>query len=269
MPRSGSGRRSLSRTESKTGRYAASAVPQGKVTDLAVDATLRAAAPFQARRRDGATNPTAVLVEQHDLRQKIREKKVGNLIMFCLDTSGSMGAQERMTATKGAILSLLIDAYQRRDRVGLVVFRGDRAELLLSPTGSAEMAQKHLVAVPTGGRTPLAHGLALALDTLRNCLALNRRALPLLVLVSDGRANVSRSGGDPVCDAEQVAGQIKAAGIRAIAIDTERDVVSFGLVRRICEEMGGTYLRLEELRAEPIISAVRTETYRNREGSQS
>ena len=269
MSRSGSGRRSLSRTESKTGRYAASVVPQGKVTDLAVDATLRAAAPFQARRRDGTTIPTAVLIEQHDLRQKIRKKKVGNLIMFCLDTSGSMGVQERMTATKGAILSLLIDAYQRRDRVGLVVFRGDRAELLLSPTGSAEMAHKHLVAVPTGGRTPLAHGLALALDTLRNCLALDRRALPLLVLVSDGRANVGRWGRDPVGDAEQVAKQIKAAGIRAIAVDTERDVVSFGLVRRVCEEMGGTYLRLEELRAEPIISAVRMETYRSREGSQA
>ncbi|MBN1628383.1 MAG: putative cobaltochelatase [Thermoleophilia bacterium] len=269
MARSGSGRRSMSRTESKAGRYVGSAVPQGKVTDLALDATLRAAAPLQARRRGDSAVQSAVVLEKHDLRQKIREKKVGNLIMFCLDTSGSMGVRERMTATKGAILSLLIDAYQRRDRVGLVAFRGDGADLLLPPTGSAEMAQRHLDGVPTGGRTPLAHGLVLAMETLKNCLAIDKRALPLLVLVSDGRANVSYQGAEPVAGAEQVARQIKAARIKSIAIDTERDVVSFGLVRQICDEMGGTYLRLEELRAEPIISAVRTETYRNKGDLQS
>jgi magnesium chelatase subunit D len=260
MARSGSGRRSMSRTDSKTGRYVASRVPQGKVTDLALDATLRAAAPFQVRRRSDSAAQSLVVLERHDLRQKIREKKVGNVIMFCLDTSGSMGVRERMTATKGAILSLLIDAYQRRDRVGLVVFRGAGAELLLSPTGSAEMAERHLADIPTGGRTPLAHGLALAMETLKNCVTIDKHALPLLVLVSDGRANVGRREAEPLADAEQVARQIKAARIKSIAIDTERDVVSFGLMRRMCDAMGGTYLRLEELRAEPIISAVRIET---------
>ncbi|MGI5939954.1 MAG: putative cobaltochelatase [Thermoleophilia bacterium] len=268
MARSGSGRRSMSRTDSKAGRYVASVLPQGKVTDLALDATLRAAAPFQVRRRSDSAAQSLVVVERHDLRQKVREKKVGNVIMFCLDTSGSMGVQERMAATKGAILSLLIDAYQRRDRVGLVAFRGSGAELLLPPTGSAEMAQRHLADIPTGGRTSLAHGLALAMETLKNCVAIDKHALPLLVLVSDGRANVGRQGAEPLADAEQVAREIKAARIKSIAIDTERDVVSFGLMRRMSDAMGGTYLRLEELRAEPIISAVRIETYRSKGGSR-
>ena len=146
MSRSGSGRRSLSRTESKTGRYAASVVPQGKVTDLAVDATLRAAAPFQVRRRDGTTIPTAVLIEQPTCVE-VRKKKVGNLIMFCLDTSGSMGVQERMTATKGHPL-----AADRRvsapGRVGLVVFRG--IERNCCYPRPAVNGHKHLVAVPPG-----------------------------------------------------------------------------------------------------------------------
>jgi magnesium chelatase subunit D len=227
------------------------------VEDLAFDATLRVAAPFQNRRKKESGGQEALLIENSDLREKVRERKVGNLIVFVVDASGSMAAEERMIATKGAILSLLLDAYQRRDRVGMVVFRKNTAELLLPPTNSVELAQKCLAKLPTGGRTPMAHGLKLGLETIREHKRRNKEAIPLLVLVSDGRANVPLNGGDPVEEAKTVAREISLAGIRSIAIDTERDFIAFGLVKQICAEMGGKYLRLEELSAAPMASAVR------------
>ena len=257
IPRSGTGRRSKSRTNTKAGRYVGSMIPRGKVTDLALDATLRAAAPFQVRRRRENPQACGLIIESFDFRQKVRERKVRNLILFVLDASGSMAAEERMAAAKGAVLSLLLDAYQRRDRVGMVVFRGKKAELVLPPTNSVELAQKYLAELPTGGRTPLAHGLKLALDTIKEQRWRDKHIIPLLVLISDGRANVSLGGGDPVEEAKRVAREIRAANIRSIAVDTEQGFPTFGLVRQICDEMGGTYLRLEELKSEPIASAVR------------
>jgi magnesium chelatase subunit D len=258
MQRSGSGRRSKSRSNSKTGRYVDSAVPKGKVSDLAFDATLRAAAPFQNRRKKQSDCGKALLIEKCDLREKIRERKMGNLIMFVVDASGSMAAEERMIATKGAILSLLLDAYQRRDRVGMIAFRKDRAEMVLPPTNSVELAQRCLSRLPTGGRTPMAHGLKFGLDAIRDCMRRDKEAIPLLALVSDGRTNVNLYGGDPVEEAKTIARAIKSAGIKSIAIDTERDFITFGLVNQICAEMGGKYLRLEELSAAPIALAVRS-----------
>ncbi|MCW4034099.1 MAG: putative cobaltochelatase [Candidatus Bathyarchaeota archaeon] len=257
MQRKGSGRRSKTRTNSKTGRYVASVIPNGKVQDLAFDATLRAAAPFQNRRRQDSDSQNALLIEKCDLRQKVREKKLGNLIVFVVDASGSMAAEERMTATKGAILSLLLDAYQRRDRVGMVAFRKNCAELVLPPTNSVELAQRCLSNLPTGGRTPMAHGLKSGLETIRSWMQRDKEAIPLLALVSDGRANVDLNGGDPVEEAKALARDIKMSGIKSIAIDTERDFITFGLVKQICNEMGGKYLRLEELSAAPLVSAVR------------
>lgn len=256
-PRNKTGRRSKSRTRSKTGRYVSSVIPQGKTADLAFDATLRAAAPFQARRREEMLGQNALLIESHDLREKVREKKVGNLILFVLDASGSMAAEERMVATKGAVVSLLLDAYQRRDQVGMVVFRGKTAELVLPPTNSVELAQKHLAQLPTGGRTPLAHGLKLGLETLKEHLWRDKHGIPLLVLVSDGRANVSLNNGNPVEEAKKIAREIKAANIKSITIDTEQGLVAFRLVEEICTELGGVYLRLEELKSAPIASAVK------------
>jgi magnesium chelatase subunit D len=257
IQRSSRGRRSKSRSNSKNGRYVDSAVPKGKVEDLAFDATLRAAAPFQNRRKKGSNGEGAVLIENSDLREKVRERKVGNLVVFVVDASGSMAAEERMTATKGAILSLLLDAYQRRDRVGMVVFRKNTAELVLPPTNSVELAQKCLAKLPTGGRTPMAHGLNVGLETVKEYIRRDKKAIPLLVLVSDGRANVPLNGGDPVEEAKMVAREINSAGIKSIAIDTERDFITFRLVEQICAEMAGKYLRLEELSAAPIASAVR------------
>ncbi|MGB9841581.1 MAG: putative cobaltochelatase [Candidatus Bathyarchaeales archaeon] len=257
MPRSCTGRRSKSRSKAKTGRYVDSVIPKGKVADLAFDATLRAAAPYQLQRKNGSDCANALLIEKSDLREKVRERKVGNLIMFVVDASGSMAAEERMTATKSAILSLLLDAYQRRDRVGMVVFRKNTAELVLPPTNSVDLAQKCLVNLPTGGRTPMAHGLNLGLTVIREYMRRDKEAIPLLVLVSDGRANVSLNGGDPVEEAKAVARAISSAGINSIAIDTERSFITLGLVRQVCAELGGKYFQLEELAAAPIISAVR------------
>ena len=257
IPRSETGRRSKSRTNSKAGRYVGSMIPRGKVTDLALDATLRAAAPFQARRRKENPGSRGLIIESFDLRQKVREKKVGNLILFVLDASGSMAAEERMAAAKGAVLSLLLDAYERRDRVGMVVFRGERAKLVLPPTNSVELARKLLRELPTGGRTPLASGLKLAFDIIEQQRRKEKETIPLLVLISDGRANASLESGDPVEEAKKAAREIREANIRSIAIDTERGFPALGLVREICDEMGGVYLRLEELRSEPIASAVR------------
>jgi magnesium chelatase subunit D len=257
VERSGAGRRSKSISNSKTGRYVDSAIPKGKVTDLAFDATFRAAAPFQRQRKEETGAHAGLLIEKPDFREKIRERKVGSLIMFVVDASGSMAAEERMAATKGAVLSLLLDAYQRRDRVGMVVFRKEKAELVLPPTNSVELAQRFLSTLPTGGRTPLAHGLSLGLETIQKYLLRNKQTIPLLALVSDGRANVPLNGGDPVEDAKRVAREIGCSGIKAIAIDTERGFLTFGLVKQVSDEMKGRYLRLEELSAAPIVSAVR------------
>lgn len=255
--RNSSGRRSKSKSNAKIGRYVGSVIPrEGGVVDLAFDATLRAAAPYQVRRRKESGSQTPLLIEDWDLREKVRERKIGNLILFVVDASGSMAAEERMTAAKGAILSLLVDAYQKRDRVGMVVFRKDKAELVLPPTRSIELAQKSLAELPTGGRTPLAHGLKLGLETLRNCLARDKHAVPLLVLVSDGRANVSLCNGDPIEEAKMMAEEIRLAGINSIVIDVEQDFVSFGLLQQVCARMSGKYLRLEELNANAIASVV-------------
>ena len=202
------GRRARTVSGTPSGRYVGAAIPQDKATDLALDATLRAAAPHQVERRRPHPNPLpegegtngdgngtdsapAFLIEPHDVREKVRETKTGSLILFVVDASGSMGAQRRMVAVKGAILSLLLDAYQRRDRVGLIAFRGTTAQVLLPPTSSVDLAHALLSEMPTGGRTPLSRGLLLAMEVIETEKQKDRNVLPLLVVLSDGRANVA------------------------------------------------------------------------------
>lgn len=249
--REGSGRRS--RTITGEGRYVKSNIPKGKVTDLAFDATLRAASPHQIKRK----GELAVKLEKSDLREKVRERKIGNTLLFLVDASGSMGAQARMTAAKGAILSLLIDAYQKRDRVGLVAFKGNNAEVLLPPTSSVELARKYLQSLPTGGKTPLSQGLFKGCEVLSKEMEKNKNALPLLILISDGKANVSMGGGKPVDEAKQMAAMIKSAGIKSLVIDAEQSFIGLGLAQEISNELGAKYLKLEELRAQDIVSSIR------------
>ena len=172
LKREGSGRRSV--TESRDGKYVRSRIPETIGMDIALDATIRAAAPHQMGRKGSL----AVKIEASDLREKVRERKMGNTVLFVVDASGSMGAQQRMTAVKGAILSLLIDAYQKRDRVGLVVFRGQTAEVLLPPTSSVELARKYMQHLPVGGKTPLAQGLSKAFEVIQREKMINPHTIP-------------------------------------------------------------------------------------------
>jgi magnesium chelatase subunit D len=249
--REGNGRRSV--TESPDGKYVRSRIPETIGPDIALDATIRAAALHQR----GRTGDLAVRIETSDLREKVRERKMGNTVLFVVDASGSMGAQQRMTAVKGAILSLLIDAYQKRDRVGLVAFRGNGAEVLLSPTSSVELARTSMQSLPVGGKTPLAHGLFTGFEVLKRELMINRHTIPRMILISDGRANVSMGSGTPLEDAKEMASRIREAGISSLVIDSEQSFISFGLAQSISEEMGGRYLKLEDLQADQIADIVK------------
>ena len=286
-PRRVSGRRSKTVGGVAVGRYVAARPPQEKVTDLALDATLRVAAPHQQKRRaavaavrdeqttdDCQTTPVpSVLIERWDLREKVRESKTGSLVLFVVDASGSMAAQRRMVAVKGAVLSLLIDAYQRRDRVGLIAFRGTEAELLLPPTSSVELARIRLADMPTGGRTPLTKGLYLALQVFEAERLKDSEVLPLMVLLSDGRANVSlgsmQSKGGPVPDlgpgqqgptaleAREVASLFREHHIPSVVVDTEIGMLKFGLALPIAEAMDAQYIRLDDLQADGLAQAIR------------
>ena len=262
--RRSSGRRSTTVTDSSSGRYVRARQPQGGTSDLALDATLRTAAPHQESRRaalsedDAPTVLPAVLIEPWDIREKVRESKAGSLVLFVVDASGSMGAQRRMVAVKGAILSILLDAYQRRDRVGLVSFRGTAAQLLLPPTNSVDLAQAQLREMPTGGRTPLSAGLFKAMEVMETERTKDRDVLPMLVLLSDGRANVTTAGAvSPTEEARAAAAIVREARIPAVVVDTEDGYVRLGLAAPIAESMGARCIRLDDLRAETLADTVR------------
>ena len=253
--RKGSGRRSKTLTSSRQGRYIKSTIPHEKTTDLAFDATLRAAAPYQLTREK---NGNSIIIHESDFRKKVREKKIGNLVLFVVDASGSMGARQRMVASKGAVLSMLMDAYQKRDKVGLIAFKGDSAELLLPPTSSIELAQKYLQEMPTGGKTPLSKGLAKGYEVIKAELRRDPDTCPFMVLISDGRANVSMNGEPPLQEITTVATRLREEGIQSAVIDTESSMIKFGLAQKISTALGATYLTLEDLKADSIVNAVRT-----------
>lgn len=253
--RKGSGRRSKTLSSSKKGRYIKSTIPHEKTTDLAFDATLRAAAPYQPVREK---NGNFVIIHESDFRKKVREKKIGNLVLFIVDASGSMGAQQRMVASKGAVLSMLMDAYQKRDKVGLIAFKGEGSELVLPPTSSVEMAQKYLEELPTGGKTPLSHGLMKGYETIQAELRRDPETCPFMVLISDGRANVSMNGKSPVQETITIASMFRKECIQSAVIDTESSMIKFGLAQEISSALGARYLALEDLKADSIVEAVRS-----------
>lgn len=252
--REGSGKRSRTVANSARGRYIRYTFPRGKVRDIAFDATLRAAAPFQ-NSRTGSGN--ALTVMKSDFRQKVREMRTGSTILFVVDASGSMGANQRMKAVKGAILSLLNDAYQKRDKVGMIAFRKDSAELLLGITRSVDLAQRCLMNLPTGGKTPLASGLLRGYKILKAAKAKDPNTVPYLVLVSDGRANVSLNGGNPVKEAMEIAEHIATEGIRTLVIDTEKDFIKLELAEKLATVLKADYCKLEDMREGEIETIVR------------
>ncbi|WP_255952668.1 putative cobaltochelatase [Streptomyces odontomachi] len=243
------GRRSRARTEQ--GRTTGARRPRGALTALHLAATVRAAAPHQrARGRTG----TGLLVRRDDLRQAVREGREGNLVLFVVDASGSMAARRRMSAVKGAVLSLLLDAYQRRDKVGLVTFRGTAAAVALPPTSSVDTAAARLTSLPTGGRTPLAAGLLRAHEVLRVERLRDPARRPLLVVVTDGRAT---GGADPLGRAGRAAGLFAGDGTASVVVDCESGPVRLGLAGRLAGQLGGATVTLGELRAEALSGLVR------------
>ena len=267
-PSRAAGRRATAETGGSAGRYVRARPPEQHNAGLALDATLRAAAPHQAGRRAAAGRQVAgdadddgvLLLESWDLREKVRESKAGSLVLFVVDASGSMGAQRRMVAVKGAVLSLLLDAYQRRDRVGLVAFRGGGAQTLLPPTGSVDLAQQQLQEMPTGGRTPLSAGLHRALEVVETERVKDRHLRPLLVLLSDGRANVTAAGvtgAAATAEAAQAGALVQQRKIPAVVVDTEDGYVRLGLAQPLAEAMQAHYLKLEDLQADGLAGSVR------------
>jgi magnesium chelatase subunit D len=198
----------------------------------------------------------AINVERGDVRNKVRKRKVSASIVFCVDASGSMAASTRMQATKTAVLELLVGAYQHRDRVGLVSFRGDGAEVLLAPTASVELAQLRLKDLATGGATPLAHGIVRSLELLAAERRRNDGVVPWLVLVTDGRANVGIGAGLGSEDARAAAAKVSESRVRALVIDTSTSVAS-GAARELARLTGGEYVRLASFEGKALAGAVR------------
>ncbi len=239
-----------SRAVTTSGRRVGAA--RGTTGAIHLTETVRAAAPHQVERgrRAGKLDLRA-----EDLRVAIREGHESNLVLFCVDASGSMAARKRMGQVKTAVLSLLLDAYQRRDKVGLITFRGSEAKLALPPTSSVDIAAARLDDLPTGGRTPLAEGLLQAAETLRIEHVRDPRRRPLLVVVTDGRAT---SGGDALERAHAIASHLADTGVASLVIDCESGPMRLGLARQLAGILDAEHVPVAEVSAEALESLVRT-----------
>lgn len=248
-----SGRRSVVADASRGS--AVRAVPDANPDRLAIGATLRSAAVRGALAGEAGAQ---LSITRADLHRQVRSGRGANLIVFIVDASGSMAAQRRMEAVKGAVLSLLTDAYQRRDQLAVIAFRGEQAQLLLAPTRSADLAEQGLRELPTGGRTPLPHALQLAAQMLQQQ---SQEAPPLLVILSDGKANVSLPGssGDPWTETLQAAQTLAAQGVPALVLDTESGYLRLGRAAQLAEALGAPCLTLEQLTGDALALTVRAQ----------
>ncbi len=255
LRRKTSGRRISTLALRNRGRYLRQKMPQdGK--DIAIDATIRAAAPYQKARR----GPNAIRVKGEDIREKERVAKTSAMLLFVVDASGSMGAMQRMESAKGAVLSLLMDSYQKRDKIGMVAFKGKDAEIILPPCSSVDLAQRCLQELPTGGKTPLSAGLSRGLQLLQGEVRKDAETKLMMVLVSDGRANVGM-GGKIREELMEISERTKQLGVHTIIIDTEVVDSSFmdmrlGYCREIAHTIGGRYYPISSLSSDSLYSIV-------------
>ena len=244
------GRRSRARTTN--GRRIGATAPTGPGGAIHLTETIRAAAPHQHAR--GRTGQGPLVLRPADLRVAVREGRESNLVLFCVDASGSMAARRRMEQVKTAVLSLLLDAYQRRDKVGLVTFRGAEAAVALPPTHSVDAAAQRLEELPSGGRTPLAEGLLEAAHLLAVERTRDPHRRPLLVVVTDGRAT---SGADAVARSRVAAGILAESGVTCVVVDCESGPMRMGLAATLAEHLGAEHVPIGEVSAEALVDAAR------------
>ena len=271
--RKGSGRRLMTKTKDTRGRMIRAYQDEKALEDLALVDTLRAAAPYQRLRAATkgeqeklSTQPQqlekqgskglSIVVKPQDYRRKAREKRVGAYQLFVVDASGSMAARHRMEATKAAILSLLRDSYIHRDSVGLIAFRKESAEVLLPFTRSVERAERLLASMPTGGKTPLAHGLRMAYTMCDRLLRAHRAERIQIIYITDGRAT-SGDSEDPVAESKQWARILGTLPVDCIVIDTETGFIKLGLAKELCKLMNGSYYAMDTITADRILSVSR------------
>ena len=271
--RKGSGRRLMTKTKDTRGRMIRAYQDEHALEDLALVDTLRAAAPYQRLRAATKTEQEklstqsqqlkhqggkglAIVIKPQDYRRKAREKRIGAYQLFVVDASGSMAARHRMEATKAAILSLLRDSYIHRDSVGLIAFRKESAEVLLPFTRSVERAERLLASMPTGGKTPLAHGLRMAYTMCDRLLRAHRAERIQIICITDGRAT-SGDYEDPVAESKQWARILGTLPVDCIVIDTETGFIKLGLAKELCKLMNGSYYAMDTITADRILRVFR------------
>lgn len=256
--RKGSGKRLRTKAGDCGGHYVRAIQHPEPLKDLALDATIRAAAPYQKLRRSELQNNSslAIQIKQPDYRRKEREKQVGGHYLFVVDASGSMAARKRMEAVKGAIFSLLQDAYEKRDKVGLIVFRKEKAELVLPFTGSIELARRLLEHLPTGGKTPLAGALELAYRTCEQVLRRSPTEKNNILIVTDGRATYGETD-NPVNEALAWAKAFVDLPVGTLILDTEQDFIRLGIAKELMQAMRGTYYSIDTVTADTVLQVVK------------
>ena len=249
------GRRTMAKSADGTGRYARSTFPHGKCTDVAFDATIRAAAPYQRSREHGNLS---IVIESQDIREKVRERRSGCTILFLVDASGSLGVRKRMSTVKGAILSMLRDSYVKRDRIGLMAFRRDGAEVILPPTKSVEYSYNRLEELPTGGKTPLGEALVTAQEYMTAYSRCHIGERCYIVLVTDGRANVPLTeGADANEEVQKMAEDMSMPNVKWIVVDASTGFPHFDNAEKLAMKLGARYFKLEDLDADRFADGVR------------